>query len=134
MHYKLPARQLFCLLCVTERINQALQALNLVGTGLFNAVGIKLTTLPVIEVETANIGDGVLCLGYTQTAETAGEIVILTITTVVFHLGQLIRVYKCGCGGREQLCTAYGLYRARGQAQSHYQYGNEFFHTRRVIT
>ena len=49
------------------------------GADLFNAIGIKLTTLPVVEGKACGIGDGLLALSYTQAAETAGVIVKLVI-------------------------------------------------------
>lgn len=84
-----------------ERINQALQALYLVGAGLLNAIAVQLTTLPVVESKAANIGDGVLALGHLQTAESAGEVIVLAIAAVVLHLRKPAGVNQRGSGGRK---------------------------------
>jgi len=117
-----------------ERINQALQTLYLVGAGLLNAVAVQLTTLPVVEGKAANIGDGILALGHLQTAETAGKIVVLTITPVILHLGKLVGVNQRSSGGRKKLCTRYLFYRTGAQPQCQYQCRYQFLHTRRLIT
>lgn len=117
-----------------ERINQALQTLYLVGAGLLNAVAVQLTTLPVVEGKAANIGDGVLALGHLQTAEPAGEVVVLAIAAVVLHLRKLVGVNQRGSGGRKKLCTRYLLYCTGAQPQCQNQCRNQFLHTRWLIT
>lgn len=109
------------------------EALHFRGAYILNAVGVKLTALPVVEGEASFIGDGLLALSYTQAAETAGVIVKLVIAAVVLHLRQLIRVDERGGGRSKELGTAHGLNGARGQAQCQNQYGNKFFHTQHVI-
>ena len=114
-------------------VDEVINTLYFFFAGLGNAVGVLLATHPVVEGEAAGLRDGLLALGNTQAAKTTGEVVVLVICTIVLHLRQFIGVEQGGRGRRKELGAAHCFGNTGAQAQSNKQYGNQFFHTRRII-